>query len=99
MSDNDTDSSVPTITPETKETSSSSNLHTRHTKDQIECDDTKCEDDTNLFDGTIDKVSNGVVKTKGKAYADERRRLYKIRHSKDRNVRGSDGFYADKLLW
>jgi len=39
------------------------------------------------------------MKTKGKAYADERRRLYKIRHSKDRNVRGSDGFYADKLLW
>lgn len=39
------------------------------------------------------------IKTKGKAYADERRRLYKIRHSKDRNVKGSDGFYADKLLW
>ncbi len=39
------------------------------------------------------------IKTKGKAYADERRRLYKIRHSKDRNVRGSDGYYADKLLW
>lgn len=39
------------------------------------------------------------TKTKGKAYADERRRLYKIRHSKDRNVRGSDGYYADKLLW
>jgi len=39
------------------------------------------------------------TKTKGKAYADERRRLYKIRHSKDRNVKGSDGYYADKLLW
>jgi hypothetical protein len=39
------------------------------------------------------------MKTKGKAYADERRRLYKIRHSKDRNVKGSDGYYADKLLW
>lgn len=39
------------------------------------------------------------IKTKGKAYADERRRLYKIRHSKDRNVKGSDGYYADKLLW
>jgi Mn-dependent DtxR family transcriptional regulator len=39
------------------------------------------------------------MKTKGKAYADERRRLYKIRHSKNRNVKGSDGYYADKLLW
>jgi len=39
------------------------------------------------------------TKTKGKAYADERRRLYKIRHLKDRNVRGSDGYYADRLLW
>jgi len=39
------------------------------------------------------------IKTKGKAYADKRRRLYKIRHSKDRNVKGSDGYYADKLLW
>jgi hypothetical protein len=39
------------------------------------------------------------MKTKGKAYADERRRLYKIRHSKDRNVKGSDGYYVDKLLW
>jgi hypothetical protein len=39
------------------------------------------------------------IKTKGKTYADERRRLYKIRHAKDRNVRGSDGYYADKLLW
>ena len=36
---------------------------------------------------------------KGKTYADERRRLYKIRHSKDRNVIGSNGYYADKLLW
>jgi hypothetical protein len=39
------------------------------------------------------------MKTKGKAYADERRKLYKIRHAKDRNVKGSDGYYADKLLW
>jgi hypothetical protein len=35
----------------------------------------------------------------GKETANKRRRLYKIRHSKDRNVRGSAGFYADKLLW
>lgn len=36
---------------------------------------------------------------KGKAYADERRRLYKIRHEKDRKVLGSTGYYADKILW
>jgi len=38
-----------------------------------------------------DKVPKGT--------ASERRRLYKIRHKKDRNVRGSAGYYADKLLW
>jgi hypothetical protein len=36
---------------------------------------------------------------KGKEYADERKRLYKLRHKKDiENVR-SNGWYADKLLW
>ena len=37
--------------------------------------------------------------TKGKEYADERRRLYKIRHNKDRLVKDSNGYYADRLLW
>jgi len=36
---------------------------------------------------------------KGKSYADERRRLYKIRHNKDKNKTGTNGYYADKLLW
>ena len=39
------------------------------------------------------------MRTRGKEYADERRRLYKQRHSKDRGVKGSNGFYADRLLW
>tara|TARA_R110000868_G_C10786077_1_gene755898 strand:+ start:451 stop:729 length:279 start_codon:yes stop_codon:yes gene_type:complete len=39
------------------------------------------------------------LKTKGKEYADERRRLYKIRHNKDRLVKDSNGYYADRLLW
>jgi hypothetical protein len=39
------------------------------------------------------------LKTKGKEYADERRRLYKIRHNKDRLVKDSNGYYADKLFW
>jgi hypothetical protein len=31
--------------------------------------------------------------------AEKRRRAYKIRHQKDRTIRGSNGWYADKLLW
>ena len=39
------------------------------------------------------------TQTKGKKYADERRRLYKIRHQANRNKRGTPSYYADKLLW
>lgn len=35
----------------------------------------------------------------GKAVADQRRRLYKQRHQRDRKVKGSPGYFADKLLW
>ena len=39
------------------------------------------------------------IKSKGKEYADERRRLYSIRHFKEiQNVR-SRGWYISKLLW
>lgn len=38
-------------------------------------------------------------KTKGKEFADKRRKAYKQRHEKNRNIKGSAGFYADKLLW
>jgi hypothetical protein len=34
---------------------------------------------------------------KNKAYADERRRLYKIRHKKDLNSK--NGYWASHLLW
>jgi hypothetical protein len=36
------------------------------------------------------------IKEEGKEFADERRRLYKIRHKKNKGIAG---FYADKLLW
>lgn len=36
---------------------------------------------------------------KGKEYADERKRLYKIRHKNDIAKVGSNGWLADKLLW
>lgn len=39
------------------------------------------------------------LQTKGKAYADNRRRLYKIRHQKTRGKVGSPSYYADRLLW
>ena len=39
------------------------------------------------------------IKEKGLLYANERRKLYKIRHSKDRQKVGSNGYFADKLLW
>jgi hypothetical protein len=31
--------------------------------------------------------------------AERRRKAYKIRHQKDRTIRNSNGWYADKLLW
>ena len=34
-----------------------------------------------------------------KGYANRRRAAYKTRHAKDRNVLGSNGYYADRLLW
>jgi hypothetical protein len=39
------------------------------------------------------------MRTKGKDYAEVRRRLYKGRHEKDRHKIGTAGYYADKLLW
>jgi hypothetical protein len=39
------------------------------------------------------------MRKKGKEYADSRRKMYKIRHQKDRHKRGTPGFWADKLLW
>jgi hypothetical protein len=39
------------------------------------------------------------IQSKGKEYADNRRKLYKIRHKKDKDIKGTNGYYADKLLW
>ena len=39
------------------------------------------------------------TKTKGKVFANKRRKLYKIRHEKTRKKKGSRSYYADKLLW
>tara|TARA_R110000822_G_scaffold12486_3_gene45151 strand:- start:269 stop:547 length:279 start_codon:yes stop_codon:yes gene_type:complete len=39
------------------------------------------------------------TKTKGKVYANKRRKLYKIRHQKTRTKKGSRSYYADRILW
>ena len=39
------------------------------------------------------------MKKNGLAFAKTRRRLYKMRHEKDRHQKGSRGWFADKLLW
>jgi hypothetical protein len=39
------------------------------------------------------------LKTHGKNIAETRRRQYKQRHSQNRNKVGSNGYFADKLLW
>jgi hypothetical protein len=44
----------------------------------------------------LEKEKDGVV---AQGTANRRRKAYKMRHEKDRHIRGSKGFYADKLLW
>ena len=39
------------------------------------------------------------IKKNGLQYAKTRRRLYKIRHNRDRHIKWSNGWLADKLLW
>jgi len=39
------------------------------------------------------------IKKRGLKYAKTRRKLYKIRHNKDRHTKLSNGWLADKLLW
>jgi hypothetical protein len=35
----------------------------------------------------------------GLEFANQRRKFYRIRHSKDLKIKDSPGFYANKLLW
>jgi hypothetical protein len=39
------------------------------------------------------------LEEKGKAYADHRRRLYKIRHAKDLNNKKGNGYWSSNILW
>ena len=38
-------------------------------------------------------------KTKGKEFADKKRKAYKARHNNNRHKVGTAGYYADKILW
>ena len=42
---------------------------------------------------------SNYIKSHGLVYANEKRRLYKIRHKKDLTVVGTPGYYASKILW
>jgi len=50
--------------------------------------------------GAIDYLDYPTyIETKGKKYADERRKLYKIRHKNDMNIKNSNGYFSARLLW
>ena len=50
-------------------------------------------------DGSYYKDYPTYTKTEGKEKADKRRKLYKIRHNKTRLIKGTNSYYADKILW
>lgn len=39
------------------------------------------------------------IESHGLSYANERRRLYRLRHKKDMSIKDSNGYYANKILW
>jgi hypothetical protein len=39
------------------------------------------------------------IQNHGLKYAKTRRKLYKQRHEKDRHIKGTPGYFADKILW
>ena len=39
------------------------------------------------------------LEEKGKEYADNRKRLYKIRHQKTRHKKGTPSWFSDRILW
>ena len=39
------------------------------------------------------------MRTKGKEFANKRRKAYRNRHAKNIMIKGSNGYYAGNLLW
>ena len=62
-----------------------------------------------VFDKAGNKIAsigaNGMndyptyIKSRGKEYADKRRKLYKTRHETYRHIKGTPAYYADQILW
>jgi|DEB0MinimDraft_10_1074344.scaffolds.fasta_scaffold50645_2 hypothetical protein len=50
-------------------------------------------------DGSYYMDYPNYIKELGKQKADSFRERYKKRHERDRHIKGSAGYYADKLLW
>lgn len=50
-------------------------------------------------DGTPYNDYPTYIRKYGMKVANKYRRAYEARHAKDRKVRNSNGWYADKLLW
>tara|TARA_R110001583_G_scaffold67854_1_gene193732 strand:- start:73 stop:366 length:294 start_codon:yes stop_codon:yes gene_type:complete len=50
-------------------------------------------------DGSFYKDYASILKTEGKAAAKKRRTLYKIRHERFRNIKGTNSYFADQILW
>ena len=42
---------------------------------------------------------DGYLRKEGLAYANDRRRLYRARHWRDINRKGTAVYYANKILW
>ena len=42
---------------------------------------------------------DGYIRKNGLDYANDRRRLYRARHWRDINRKGTAGYYANKILW
>ena len=59
-----------------------------------------CKDDKKISSiGDINYNDNAIyLKSNGLKDADNRKRLYKIRHEKTRKVVGSKSYYADQIL-
>lgn len=50
--------------------------------------------------GDINYLDYGYyLKFYGKKIADQRRKLYKIRHNKTRKIKNTKSYFADQILW
>jgi hypothetical protein len=49
--------------------------------------------------GAINYKDYPTYLKENKQFAEERRRLYYIRHKKDAHIKGTAGYYAAKILW